>query len=203
MKGRGLINSPISAAAGCAAVMVVAFGLFAADARAALIEGTIGFGGQWQPLDAGGNVTSIQNATQVDIVNDQAVVTAATGDYAAFLFQLADYNDFSFAPFTPATPLWTVPKGVGTFSFDLLTASIDSQTANTLSLVGTGVLRGIGFDNTPGRFTFSGDGNGGTFTFSNSASTIPEPQTLALFGIGLIGLGFFWRRKARAPMAGS
>jgi hypothetical protein len=43
---------------------------------------------------------------------------------------------------------------------------------------------------------FSQSGGGDVFTFNGSARVVPEPGTAALFGLGLLGLGYVGRRRS-------
>ena len=54
---------------------------------------------------------------------------------------------------------------------------------------------------TNGVLGFSGSGSNGNVVFAEfqvDAEPIPEPSTMLLLGFGLVGLGFFGRRKIAA-----
>ena len=97
-----------------------------------------------------------------------------------------------FNPSTPTPGLWSV----GGFSFDLDTATIDTQNSHLLSITGTGTLSGAGFDPTPGTWAFSAQSAAGihqaSFTFSADTNTgpgVPDGgSAVALLGIALVGL---------------
>ena len=171
-------------------IVLVAFSL-GNYAHAGLITGDIGFGGQFTPTH-NGNASAIEDATAIDF--GPSSVNLAEGDFDAIAFgTLVSLASFSFDPFSSLT-LWTV----GGFSFELDSVTVNNQDTDDLSLTGTGVLTHLSYDATPGTWNFSGNPAGSYFNFSSGVGTVtvPEPSIIALFGLGLLGLGFARRRKA-------
>ena len=92
---------------------------------------------------------------------------------------LVTQNPFTFDPFAPPiSPLWTFMFLGDTYSFDLLTLSIDGQGGDTLSLCGTGDLNITGFDTTTGTWVFTANQAGGTFSFSSSNGAVLRMEVL-------------------------
>ena len=186
----------------------------APSAEAALIVGDLSIAGDLVPVNAStGTMTGIGAATGLDFailgstptpgVPGNYNVTAADGNFSGLLGTNGLIKDFSISgPGTANYPVPTINNfevGIGGFSFDLTGTTTVSQTANLLTLLGTGVFHLTGFDPTPGIFVFSGNQAGTTFSFSASegatASPIPEPGSMLLLGTGLIGLAGATRRR--------
>jgi hypothetical protein len=111
---------------------------------------------------------------------------------------VASYSDFVFDPVTtPVSPLWSI----GGFSFNLLTMNLVTQTSSLLHLTGSGVVSSTSpGTETPFAWEFQGQPTGYGFNaFVNDTvpgpTSVPEPSTLFLFGLG--GLAMAGYRRPR------
>jgi hypothetical protein len=195
----------------CASITAI-FLMSANNVSAAFINGDIAFGtaigASWKPADNLLNTGTATTATADGIVFesgidpspiDEGIVTSAFGDFAAVtLGTFVDFNDFVFDPLVPGTQLWTFTSG-GAYSFSMSTINVVSQTANSISLEGTGIASIDGFDDTGGDFTLTLNQSGEAFSFSSSASVVvPVPAAAWLFGSGVLGLVGIARHKKAA-----
>jgi len=176
-------------------ILAVVFSMaFITNASAVMIDGSVEIAGAFAPV--GG--TGLDSATGVDILG--ALVVGASGDFAAGglgFGSAATVNDFNFSDPTPFE-LWVAAP----FSFSLTGFSVDILTATMIEITGTGIVQGVGYDDTPGSWIMTGNtANNVTFSFSSSTAASPtavsEPASLALMGLGFssIGLLGFLRRK--------
>jgi hypothetical protein len=169
----------------------VALLLCSASASAAFIGGSITFSGDFQPT--GG--ANLGDATGIDFLGDDFDVDGITGDFASAGIVVGDIgtiNDFQFNPLVgPVSPLWAIDI----FSFDLSAINIDFQSAGALLLSGSGTVMAAGFDDTAGTWSLTANSAGSIFNFS-SGTTVAEPASLALIGLGLVGLVVGRRKRA-------
>jgi hypothetical protein len=107
----------------------------------------------------------------------------------------------SFAAPFANNPLWSV----GGFTFNLTSFNTpvrvdnSSPTPDTLSLSGTGIIQGGGFDATSGGWTWTGTMDGtSTFSFASTTAAgagVPDRGvTVLLLGVALVGLAKLHRR---------
>lgn len=187
-----------------------ALSLLASTANAAFLSGSFATGqspgSAVAAVDAASAPTTLDVATGLDFtasatpgfVGSNFIVVGGLGDFAALGGLLGTLADFQFSPAlspSPLDPLWSV----GGFTFIADSVSVDDQDANTLTLRAIGKISdgAGGADDTPGIWDFSLNQTSGSLSFSFSTATnVPEPATLALFGAGLLGLGMVRRRKA-------
>src|SRR5438132_1721558 len=134
--------------------------------------------------------------------SDAIVLGGNSGDFAGFAVGTpVVMASYTFDPSTITNGLWSVNG----FTFNLLSSTVVSRSANFLSVSGTGIITGPpGFDATPGVWAFTSQNAGGhpQDTFSFSANTeggaVPDSgMTLALLGAGLMGLAAFRAKFAR------
>jgi hypothetical protein len=155
--------------------------------NAALITGEMGLTGNYST--SGG----IDLSDDTDISLNSVTGTSGTGDLGATVsfgtVGVINNGNFSLSSFSPVTNVYTI----GGWQLDLTTLGITDQTASLLTMEGTGILSGNGYENTLASWTFSSQS---ASSYSMSITAVPVPAAVWLFGSGLIGLVGLARKKA-------
>jgi VPDSG-CTERM motif len=176
---------------------------FSDQAQATSINGDIQFGGETQ-FATNSLATATHVNTWFDVFHNAGFssVTSGTGDFAGIApgTQAAMTQLWMFNPSTLTPSLWSV----GGFTFELLSSTVPTQNALSLTVAGTGIVSGNGFDRTSMDWSFTTAGSGGeTSTFSFTANgSIVAPDTgsaVALLGFALTGIEVLRRRLRNRP----
>lgn len=168
-----------------ALLAALAFGSFAA-ANATPINGSLGITGANDNWDS----TTIH-------FTSPAMINAVNGTFGSSLVGTTAFMyDFGYLPADFGGTSYTLFSAGDGIHLDV--SSITSGYVDKLGLhmAGVGTFYENGFDATPGNFILNSSNSGVvTFQVTATASPVPEPASLALFGTGLLGIVGIARRK--------
>jgi len=181
-------------------IMLAVIAFSATNVQAGKLYGQIQLvGGASYITDTSGNITGIDMGTFFGGGNGAAngtvnVGLATTGVFAT-LFPTGTagtIKDIDLS-LSSISPLWTV----GTVSFSM-TSFTSGAVASGFQVIGTGIITDSSgtYSQTDGYFSLNTTNTNTSVSFNFDAKTVPEPGTIALFGLGLLGFGFA-RIKAR------
>jgi len=173
---------------------VLSCAVFSQQAQATSINGDIQFAGETH-FDTNSLATATRVVTWFDVFHNAGFssVTSGTGDFAGIASgtQATMAQPWIFNPSTATPGLWSV----GGFSFDLLTSTIVTQNAQFLTITGTGIVSGNGFDPTNMDWSFTTQSAGGhtriNFSFSANGVAVPDGGTTVMLlgaALGVLGM---------------
>ncbi len=158
------------------------------NATAVTINGSFGVIGG---LSATGG-TDLSNMTDISLsyVWGSGISAGDTSDVTLLSENLVAGSVTSLATFVPVSSFLNIEG----WSLELTSLSIVDQTIDLLTLEGTGVLTGAGYDPTDAIWSFSTTSTE-SYSMSVETAVVPVPAAIWLFGSGLIGLVGVARRK--------
>lgn len=191
-------------------VGLISCALFSPQAQAVPVTGSITFGGTVELDSPSAATATAVTAWHFAGTTGSPYVSSTSGSFALIptTTSATIFAPWSFNTNSTINSFWSVTSGGQTFTFDLMISAITSQGTNAqgqgfVTVSGTGVVHGTGFDDTFGSWSFTtqGPSANGVFSFSASSASRDVPDggaTVALLGLALAGVeGLRWRLKRR------
>ncbi|MBB4153264.1 hypothetical protein GGQ80_001152 [Sphingomonas jinjuensis] len=198
---------------------VVASALSGTSAVAAPVVGQISLGGYAQSVGSAG----MGGATGISFANASGLsVTGTSGSISSFGAGSGSFSalgacssqssgcgtikDIASLSTPAAISSFLTLTGTPAFSFDLSGLSMVSRSQDasggSLSFTADGTINLAGFDQTPGQFFFTAQGNNivsySATVIARAAPAIPEPATWAMMLVGFSMVGIVARRRITA-----
>lgn len=160
--------------------------LLANVASAVMISGEVAIG-----LTSGSSVVLNKTANTVTFTagpKGDGRVNFSTGAFAGLDDAYANYNNFSYDPFSSPLVLWNMIATPTTY-FTLMSIDSISETVTGVTLSGSGMASILGYEDTFGTWAFSSDKAGSRYSFSSTTSVPDSGSSLLLLGLGLTVVG--------------
>jgi hypothetical protein len=133
----------------------------------------------------------------------------ASGDFQVECPGTATFHDFTFG--SAVDPVWVLTSGNFSFALDTSTKTVGEIAGITfLNISGTGTVTGVGYDPTPGEFSFtisSANPSRVNFGWQSTTTATPAPDggaTAILLGVGFVGGSWVCGRRrspSQAPLS--
>jgi hypothetical protein len=158
------------------------------------------------PITVGSNfsISGVDVVTPTQITfpaNGNLLVSNGSFSGLGTCFGCVTLSTITYSPSVASGLIFSITNNALTGTFTLnpgAVATVAAGSPGSIDIKGTGIATLTGFDPTLGSIAFTTQ-NGviGTVTFSSTIVAVPEPASIGLFGMAMLGLGVLRRRKAK------